>query len=349
MNRNRIATLGLCIALALYTAGCRSSADRADRIAASVSGGLGSGEKSEASAQPGTTETSLSSNETAHATTVNASTPTFGVIYPMAHPYYEMITAAAKAAAAREGVQLLVKAPDEANLEQQIRMVETMIKQHVDGIAIDPVDRNALVPVIDKAVLAGIPVICFESDAPDSRRLDFIGVDNRDAGQRMGKLLDRLLDGKGMIIVENGMSGMTSLTERQDGLLTYLSRETEIQVLDVRYNEGKEALALSDLEEMIDAHPHFDAFVAMDAVSGPVSVLVWKASGLQRYALTFGMTPDIRQALRNGQVTAAIAQNETKWGDLIVNRLITASKKETIPTFDDVGMTELMAGDVLEK
>lgn len=268
---------------------------------------------------------------------------TFGIIYPMAHSFYEMITQDAKEAAAEAGVKLVVKAPDEANLEQQIRMMETMIKMRVDGIAIDPVDTEALAPVIDKAAEAGIPVVCFESDSPGSKRLAFIGSDNYRSGVRMGETLAGLLEGRGMVIVETGMSRMGSLAQRLDGLLGYLNRQTDIQVLDVKYNEGKEALALSNLEAMIEAHPHFDAFVALDVMSGSASVLVWKASGLSRYALTFGVTPEIEEAMKNGQITAAISQNEAEWGRRIVDRLLDASQGRGIPVFDDMGTTEIAA------
>lgn len=303
----------------LLTGGCYSSAPEGN---AASNAGVKDGNA--AAASPASTEL-----------------PTFGIIYPMAHPFYEMITQYAKEAAIKSGVKLIVKAPDEANLEQQIRMMETMISQKVDGIAIDPVDKTALIPIIDKAVLAGIPVICFESDAPGSKRLSYIGADNEQAGQRMGKLLDGLLEGKGMVIMETGMADMTGMSERLKGLLDYLNGKTEIQVLEVRYNEGKEAAALSHLEEMIESHPHFDAFVALDVMSGSASVLVWKASGLNRYALAFGMMPEIQQAMDNGQITAVVSQHEQLWGERIVERLLDASRGIAIPPFDDMGMEEV--------
>jgi ribose transport system substrate-binding protein len=266
---------------------------------------------------------------------------TFGIIYPFAHPFYEMITEAAMKAAEPRRVRLIVQAPDEANLEQQIRMMETMIKQRVDGIAVDPVDATAMKPVIDKAVSSGIPVICFESDSPDSRRLSFIGSDNRKAGLRMGEVLNKLLHGTGMVLVETGMNGMSSHRERLGGMLDYLKAETHIQVLEVRDNEGSEAAALADLEAMIEDHPHFDAFIALDLISGSTSVLVWKAMGLKRHALTFGMIPEFEDAIRNGQITAAVSSNERTWGQRIVERLLQASKGEAIPPFDDTGIREI--------
>ncbi|WP_372630215.1 sugar ABC transporter substrate-binding protein [Cohnella sp.] len=260
---------------------------------------------------------------------------TFGIIYPMMHAFYETITHSAEEAAAESGVRLVVKAPGEANLEQQIRMMETLIVQRVDGIAIDPIDADALAPLIDKAVGSGIPVICFESDSPGSNRLAYVGGNNLEAGRKLGEQLNERLKGKGMILVETGMLRMQSLNERLEGLLAYLNESTDIQVLEVRYHEGNEARALQDLEEMLDAHPHFDAFVGLEAVSGSASILVWKAKGLSRYAFTIGLSPQHREGLRNGQLTAVLSQQEEEWGRRIVETLEAAAQGRAIPSFGD--------------
>jgi len=265
---------------------------------------------------------------------------TFGIIYPMVNSTYEVITRNAEEAAGEHNIQLLVQAPDEANLEQQIRIMETMIRQRLDGIAIDPVDADALIPVINKAIASGIPVVCFESDAPGSKRLGFIGADNYETGRTMGKAVSRLLNGKGMILVETGMSRMHGLSKRLDGLLQYLNTETQIDVLEVRYNEGSESRATMELEEMIDAHPHFNAFIGLDYVSGSTSILVWKAKGLKRYALTLGLTQAAEEALRNGQLTSVISQNEEQWGVSIINTLLLASTGGEVPEFVDSGISE---------
>ncbi|WP_169081751.1 sugar ABC transporter substrate-binding protein [Paenibacillus sp. PL91] len=271
---------------------------------------------------------------------------TFGIIYPMAHPYYETITQNAKEASERYGVHLIVKAPDEADLEQQIRMLETMIAQDVDGIAISPIDSEALEPVINKAMNAGIPVICFESDVPGSKRLSYIGSDNAAAGARMGKMLDEQLNGNGMVIVENGISAAGSSKERLSGMLGYLQAHTQIQVLEVKHNEGSDSTALKLLENMLDDHPHFDAFIALDYVSCTASILAWKAQGLSRYALTIGMMPETKEAIRNGQITTALSQNEQIWGELIVESLYQASIGNVLPLFEDSGMIEMKPADL---
>jgi ribose transport system substrate-binding protein len=267
----------------------------------------------------------------------NATALTFGILYPMAHPFYEEITELVEQAAKPHSIQLIIKAPDEVNLEQQILMMETMIKQKVDGIAISPIDTEALAPIIDKAIKSGIPVICFESDVPTSQRLAFFGTDPVREGTLMGEIVAGKLKDKGMIIVEAGMTKSMNQQSRLAGMVKYLEQTTEIQVLEIRYNEGSSDRALADLEAMIKNHPHFDALVTLDVTSSSASILVWKAQGLKRNALTIGMTPEVNEALQNGQITSVISENEQMWGKSIIDLLLLASEGKPLPDQVDPG------------
>jgi len=266
---------------------------------------------------------------------------TFGIIFPMADPAYEQITEHAELTAQEHNIRLLVAAPDEANLEQQIRIMESMIRQNVDGIAISPVDADALKPVINQAIESNIPVICFESDSPDSKRISFIGANNYDTGVRLGEAVSKLLNNKGMIIVGTGMSDMLSLQQRLEGLLHYINTKTEIEVLAVQYNEGKKDIAIEKLEKMIDDHPHFSAFLSLDSVSSSSSVHIWKATGSTRYVLSIGRTVESETAIVNGQIHSIISQNEQLWGSKIVETLINANNNRSIPYFIDMGIQEI--------
>ncbi|WP_138493573.1 sugar ABC transporter substrate-binding protein [Paenibacillus pinistramenti] len=266
---------------------------------------------------------------------------TFGIIYPMVNDTYEMVTQNAEAAASDQNIKLIVQAPDEANLEQQIRIVEMMIKQEVDGIAIDPIDSEALINVINKAVSSGIPVVCFESDSPSSERNSFIGADNYKTGTMIGQAVDSLLGGKGMVLVQTGMPHMLGLTQRLQGFQDYVAEHTGIDILDVRHNDGSEGDAIVQLEQMITAHPHFSALINLDYVSSSSSVLVWKAKGLNRYNVSLGLTPYVSQSIANGQITSVISQNEQNWGQAVINTLHNLVQDKTMPEFINTEITEI--------
>lgn len=266
---------------------------------------------------------------------------TFGMIYPMTYPAYEMITQDASSLADKYNIKLVVNAPDEPSTEQQIRIMESMIKQHVDAIAISPVDSAALTPIINQAVTAGIPVVTFESDAPQSLRTAYVGADNYETGQQAARTISNLLDHKGMIFVENGIEDMLSMKQRLQGFLDYLHHESSIVVLDVRHNQGSESIATEHIESMIEAHPHFDAMVGLDFVSASASTLIWKAKGLNRNVVSTGVTTASNEALINGQITAVISQNEDRWGAFIMDTLLKASQDKQVDHWIDTETLKL--------
>lgn len=61
--------------------------------------------------------------------------------------------------------------------------------------------------------------------------------------------------------------------------------------------------------------------------------------GLNRYALTFGLKPEIEEAIQNGQITMAISQEEPLWGERIVEQLMRAGDGEDVPVFLDTGIS----------
>ncbi|MNJ48636.1 hypothetical protein D3C77_438330 [compost metagenome] len=149
-----------------------------------------------------------------------------------------------------------------------------------------------------------------------------------------------------MLLIQSGVQSMKIHKERLDGLLNYLENYTDIQVLETRYHEGNSDKALMDMEEMINAHPHFDSLVSIDLISSSTSVLVWKAKGLNRFALSFNMTPEMKEAIRNGQITSVISHHEQDWGYLLIENLLQAAEGESLPPFIDTGI-EVVVNDLV--
>ncbi|MNH86843.1 D-ribose-binding periplasmic protein precursor [compost metagenome] len=259
---------------------------------------------------------------------------TMAIIFATADPVYKQVTKSAKATASKAGIQLIVKAPNEANLEQQIRIMENLIKQKVDGIAISPVDSEAMTPYINKAVEAGIKVTCFDNDAPHSKRLAYFGIDNYEAGRRMAEYVDNLLGGQGMVIAETGMIGFNNIRQRVAGFKDYLASSPGVQLLELRTDGDHADRSIANIEAMIEAHPHFDAFVGFDSQASSSAILVWKAKGLRQFAVTFNNTPSILSGIRNDQITATIDQSEDSWGNIILQQLTAACSGQPLPVIN---------------
>ena len=255
---------------------------------------------------------------------------TFAIIYPVAHPFFEGVTISAKETAEKMGIEVIIHAPDASNVDQQIQLLEKMIKKKVDGIAIGPTDPAALTPFINKAADAGINIICFDTDAPESKRLSFIGTDNLAAGKHLGEVVARLLNYEGNIIVSTGISTMLNLNARVDGFKQTVKQHPKMKILDIQSSDGIPAKTLLNIEEMVEEHPDFDALVGVDSLSGPAAITAWKARGLNKKMVTFDDLPIILKGISNKQVTSTISQSQFKWGELIIKQLFDAKNGHDI-------------------
>ena len=275
---------------------------------------------------------------------------TIGIIYAVIHPFFQGTTEGAQDKAKELGnVDLIVKAPEVSDASKQIQIMEDMISMGVDAIAIGAVDAAALKPVIDEATAKGIKVVTFDSDSPESSRLGYIGTDNVKAGRHMGEVLGEQLGGKGKVLVSMGAATQMNLIERIDGVKEVLAEKyPDIEILDEQSSQADTNIALSNIENMVTAHPDFDALIGIDAVAGPAAVVVWKARGLDQKVITFDDTDDIIQGVRDGQITVTIAQNQYLWGTTIVEELVAACQGKEIPEFFDAGTREIDASNVAE-
>ena len=274
----------------------------------------------------------------------------FAVVYPIDHPFFESVTDHAIRHGNRNGVEVLPFAPLGNDVAAQIEIMEHLIDERVDGIALCATDPDALRPWVARARAAAIPVITFESDIENSGRSAFLGTDNYRAGEHLAHVLARVLNYAGSVIVCTGLPAQASLNQRIAGICATLQRAyPDVQVLAVRSGEGDPALTLRVIESLIADYPDFDAFVSIDATGGPVAVAVWKAKGwvgAERRIVTFDDMPENVAGLRDGVVSAIVAQKQWTWGPLIVERLLALVQGRSVPDFYDTGTIEVTAQNV---
>ena len=114
-------------------------------------------------------------------------------------------------------IEVIWRAPESADQLRQKEVLESFISQRVDGIAISCTNGDFLAPVIDKAIAAGIPVITWDADSPNSQRIAYYGVDDFKAGQRLATEAITALGGKGKVALMTSL-GAYNLQRRLDGV-----------------------------------------------------------------------------------------------------------------------------------
>jgi ABC-type sugar transport system substrate-binding protein len=108
------------------------------------------------------------------------------------NPFYEIVRSGCESEAAKLGVVCEFVGPVQQDAYLQLAIVQELISRPVQGIAIAAIDQTISTLVINLAIDAGIPVITFDSDAPHSRRLAYVGTNNYAFGGALAKVLHQL-------------------------------------------------------------------------------------------------------------------------------------------------------------
>ena len=202
-----------------------------------------------------------------------------------------------------------LRGPATWDASQEARAIEQLIAKGVKGIIVTAGDATTLNPAIDKAMAKGIPVITFDSDAPDSKRLCFAGTNNYEAGKVAGKSMVEWLNGEGEVGIST-FPGPNHLVERIRGFKDGLAG-SKVKVVATCNDEGKVAAAESAITAMLQAHPEIDAVFAAHGNPGPGAVAAVKNVGkegkIQIMGFDFGMP--VVEGIDKGQIRGTVGQN----------------------------------------
>ncbi|GJM77660.1 hypothetical protein HMSSN139_01560 [Paenibacillus sp. HMSSN-139] len=163
------------------------------------------------------------------------------------------------------GIDIEFTGPVRNNMEEQLNLLEKAIAARVDAIIVQGLNEERFTPVIDKAVRRGIPVVTIDTDAPDSRRLAYVGTDNLAAGERLGRLVVETTGGTGKIGVIIGSDQAANQLQRLDGLKRIVAEHEGLEIVDVRSSNISHMEAIQQAANMLRNHPEINIMVGTSA------------------------------------------------------------------------------------
>jgi len=135
--------------------------------------------------------------------------------------FWTVATHGVEAGAKEAGVDVVVRMPPNGTAEEQKRMLEDLLGRGVQGIALSPKDPDNMTELLDR-IAARTLLVTHDSDAPKSRRLCYIGMDNYDAGRLCGKLVVEAMPNGGPLVVLVGTMDQDNARRRRQGLIDEL-------------------------------------------------------------------------------------------------------------------------------
>ena len=114
---------------------------------------------------------------------------------------------------------------------KQIEDIKEFIREGVDLLVVAPNEANAITPVIEEAFDAGIPVVLVDRKIHSSKYTAYVGADNYEIGRQAGMYIANRLHGKGQIVEITGLKGSTPAVERHRGMMESLAETPDIKII----------------------------------------------------------------------------------------------------------------------
>lgn len=286
---------------------------------------------------------------------VMMATPTFAanyrfVIVPKAmnNPFFDFARdGCLKRAKELGNIECIYKGPVEHEPATQAQIIQDFVTQKVDGLAISVADVAAMTKSIEAATAAGIPVITFDADAPGSKRIAYIGTNNKEFGVALGKQLLKMRPDGGKYAMVSGGPGAKNLAERVDGVREALkgSKWAEVAGSPTFCNDDP-ALAVQQMTDMRTATPDLAAIVPiggwpMFAPEGFKAFASRNKKDIDSGKFTLVVADTLKmqlELLRDGYANALVGQRPFEMGEKAMDTLLAIKKGEKVPEIVYTGL-----------
>lgn len=144
------------------------------------------------------------------------------------------------------------------DINKQISDMQDLITKKVDAIVITAASPTALAPVVEEAAEAGIKVVSFDNVVETDEQVATVGIDEKEFGRIGAEWLVDKLDGKGKIVVLNGIAGTATDSLRWGGAEEVFKQYPDIEILGSANASWDYAQGKAAMESMLSAYPEID-------------------------------------------------------------------------------------------
>ena len=255
--------------------------------------------------------------------------------------YWQSVLAGAKEAGKDYGYEIIFDGPDrETNYARQVQIVDNVIARHVEGVVLAPVDRQNLVPSVDKLNELNIPCVIVDSGLDAVHFLSFASTDNYQGGVLAAQQMGHVLGGKGNVLVVRHIAGSHAAVKRVSGFMDTISNDFPgIKIVDSQSGQDSAVIAKQVTEEMLQRNPDVQGLFAcnVDMSVGALRALQ-EQNRTEVKMVAFDPDKSLLDGLRSGQVAAIIVQDPYKMGYEGVKVVALHNKGQSSPRLIHTGV-----------
>lgn len=265
--------------------------------------------------------------------------------------FWRIIEQGISLSAAEFAVDYTVTGPvQESDVDSQIQLVEQAIARQPDALILAAGDYDRLVPLCDKAIDAGIPVVIVDSDLASSRKSCFVGTDNYELGKKLAEQVEALIgpgEQFGVIgHVQNTSTAMGRIQGLLDGI-TFLDR----RFAAIAYCEGSTGLAKAQTIEMLAQYPNIKCMVGLNESSALGICMAFEELQLtdEVSIVTCDSSVEQIQYMEKGVIQAFVMQNPFHMGYLSMQAAVNLLDGKRVDPVLNTGSILITRDDLRKK
>src|SRR5437660_8395446 len=262
------------------------------------------------------------------------------VLKTLNNPFFIDMQKGAEEAAKKLGVNLIVQAAErEVDVEKQMQIIENLIQTKVAALCVTPSGSREIVPAIEKANRAGIPVVIVDTRVDPKtmgeskgKVATFIGSDNYEGGKLAGEFIGKKLGGKGKVAVLEGIPGHETGDSRLKGFRDAIKATPGIVIVASQTANWERDQGFNVFQNILQSHPDVQAvFACSDLMAlGAVEAIAAAKKTGQIAVVGFDASDEARKAIQRGSMDATVAQFPSTMGELAVENAYRLTKGEPI-------------------
>ncbi len=257
------------------------------------------------------------------------------------HQFWQAVQAGAEQAAKDYDVTITFEGPEtEAMVDKQVEMVQVALDKKPAALALAALDTQALIPQLEAAQKAGIPVVGFDSGVDSDIVLTTAATDNIAAAAMAADKMAEFIGNEGQVaVIVHDQTSRTGI-DRRDGFLNQMAAEyPNIEIVDVQYGGGDQLKSTDLAKAIIQAHPDLKGFFGANegSIIGVLNAVTEMGKEGQIVVIGYDSGKQQIDAIKSGLEAGAITQDPIGIGYKAVEAAVKALAGEELPKEIDTG------------
>ncbi len=254
---------------------------------------------------------------------------TFGFLAGVQDPFYFTMQRGAEQAAADLGIDLVVQIPEKWNTTVQTPMLDAMVARgDLDFLFLAPVDTQAMIAPMQKAVDSGLPLLTVDTSigdgdyatGPVTFPLSLISSNNVEGGKIACRALAESIGKQGKVYIQNTVQGVSTTDQREEGCKEALAEYPDVTLVGVDFNDDDPSKAQAQVTAKLQQVPDLAGIFGTNVFSAQGAGQVVANQGLSGIVkvVAFDATETAIEMLKNSTVDLVIAQKPYDMGYMAV-------------------------------